>query len=110
MIAPRKLGNVTFQKVCQRVAPIVAEASSSEGLIVSKTGLIVPKARGKVTKILAMMIAYAVNINCVPCGASIRPNVPFGPHNNKSANPATAVGMAVGNEMVTIKAVRPQKL
>src|SRR6266496_1868187 len=56
-IAPRKLGSVTYQKVCQRVAPMVAEASSSERLIVSKTGLITPNARGNVTKMFARIIA-----------------------------------------------------
>ena len=32
------------------------------------------------------------------------------PTSSSKANPATAVGIAVGNEMVTINALRPQKL
>src|SRR5260370_35491953 len=52
-IAPRKDGNVTCQNVCQRVAPMVADASSSERLIVSNTGLMTPNARGNVTKTFA---------------------------------------------------------
>ena len=38
-------------------SPIVADASSSERLIVSKTGLITPNASGNVTKMFARMIA-----------------------------------------------------
>src|SRR6185369_7664786 len=52
-VAPRNDGRVTCQNVCQRVAPIVAEASSSEWLIVSNTGLMTPNASGNVTKIFA---------------------------------------------------------
>jgi len=60
--APRSDGNVTCQNVCQRVAPMVAEASSSERLIVPNTGLMTPNASGKVTKMLARMMAPAVNM------------------------------------------------
>src|SRR6185503_9902334 len=109
-IAPRSDGKVTCQNVCQRVAPIVSDASSSERLIVSKTGLITPNASGKVTKIFASTIALAVNITSIPCGRKSRPSIPYGPHNISSATPATAVGIAVGKEMVTISALRPQKL
>src|SRR6185503_5096191 len=108
-IAPRNDGRVTCQKVCQRVAPIVADASSSERLIVSNTGLITPKARGNVTKMFARMIAYAVNMIST-CGVMKRPSVPYGPQSNSNAKPATAVGIAVGNEIVTMSALRPQKL
>jgi hypothetical protein len=101
---------VTCQNVCHRVAPIVADASSSELLIVSNTGLITPNARGKVTKMFARMIAAAVNMICTPCGSRRRPRVPYGPQSRSSAKPATAVGIAVGSEIVTIKALRPQKL
>src|SRR5262245_44023137 len=107
-MAPRKLGSVTCQNVCQRVAPMVAEASSSERLIVSKTGLITPNANGKVTKIFAKTIAYGVNMICWSSERS-RPIVPYFPHSSSKANPATAVGIAVGSEMVTITALRPQK-
>src|SRR4029079_5133718 len=61
-IAPRNDGRVTCQNGCQRVAPIVADASSRDARTVSKTGLITPKARGNVTKMFARMIAYAVNM------------------------------------------------
>src|SRR4030095_6733859 len=109
-IAPRRDGKVTCQNVCQRVAPMVAEASSSDLLIVSNTGLITPKASGNVTKTFARMIAPAVNMIWIPWGAKRRPSVPYGPHNNNNAKPATAVGIAVGNDIVTINALRPQKL
>ena len=108
-MAPRKLGSVTCQNVCQRVAPIVAEASSSDMLMVSKTGLITPNASGNVTKIFARIIAQAVNI--IPkCGEVNLPSKPNGPHNKSSANPATAVGMAVGSEIKTVTALLPQNL
>jgi hypothetical protein len=42
----------------------VAEASSRDRLIVSKTGLMTPKASGNVTKMLARMIAAGVNMIC----------------------------------------------
>src|SRR5687768_11142920 len=109
-IAPRRDGSVTCQKVCQRVAPIVADASSSERLIVSNTGLITPNARGKVTKTFARIIAPAVNITSTPWGLNSLPRVPYGPHKSNKAKPATAVGIAVGSEIVTISALRPQKL
>src|SRR5436190_12293929 len=109
-IAPRNDGSVTCQKVCQRVAPIVADASSSERLIVSNTGLITPNASGKVTKIFARIIAQAVNMISMPCGRSSRPNNPYGPQSINSATPATAVGIAVGSEIVTMSALRPQKV
>src|SRR5215203_2149808 len=109
--APRKLGSVTCQKVCQRVAPIVADASSSELLIVSNTGLITPNASGNVTKMFARMIAVAVNIMSGTFASPMtRESVPYGPQSNRSAKPATAVGIAVGSEIVTIRALRPQKL
>src|SRR5205823_5550045 len=96
---------------CQRVAPIVAEASSSDALIVSNTGLMTPNARGNVTNMFARMMAYAVNIRC---GTFAEPKslarVPLGPHRSNSAKPATAVGIAVGSEIVTMIALRPQKL
>ena len=37
------------------------------------------------------------------------PIMPYLPHNNSNAKPATAVGIAVGKEIVTMTALRPQK-
>src|SRR5215213_908654 len=97
-IAPRKEGSVTCQKVCQRVAPMVAEASSRDLSIVSKTDINTPKASGKVTKMLARMMAYGVNMIWWSSEMK-RPTMPYLPHSSSSAKPATAVGMAVGKEM-----------
>jgi hypothetical protein len=36
------------------------------------------------------------------------PSRPYGPHSNSNANPATAVGIAVGIDMITMIAFRPQ--
>src|SRR5205085_2674538 len=108
--APRRLGRVTCQKVCHRDAPIVADASSSEVLMVSNTGFITPNASGNVTKIFARIMAYAVNITGGVFSEPITRAInPYGPHNRSSAKPATAVGIAVGSEIVTMTALRPQK-
>ena len=74
----------------------------------SNTGLMTPNASGNVTKIFARMIAYGVNMICW-FSEKKRPIMPYLPQSKSNAKPATAVGIAVGKEIVTITALRPQK-
>ena len=77
----------------------------------SKTGFMTPNASGNVTKIFARMIAYGrehdMNAGRIE---QTGPMFRTAPTKARERNPATAVGIAVGREIVTIIALRPQKL
>ena len=92
-----RLGRITRNTVCQRLAPKLAAASSISTSRSISTGCTVRTTKGMPMKTIAMKMPIGVNATLMPSSASGAPSQPFCANSCVSATPATAVGKRKGN-------------
>ena len=104
-----RMGRITLVKLCQRLAPRVAAASSSSDARSSSTGCTVRTTNGRPMKVIATNTPTGVNDTLMPRGSRYCPIQPLAEYKPVSVIPATAVGKAKGRSTSASTMRRPKK-
>ncbi len=102
------LGKVTFQKVCQPVAPSTMAACSSSLPCACISGISSRAMKGKVTKMVASTMPGTAKMILMSCSASQGPNQPWAPNTSTYIRPATTGEIENGRSIRVIRKALPR--
>ena len=102
------LGKVTFQNVCQPVAPSVRADSSSSVPCSCIRGIISRATKGEVMKSVARMIPGVANTMRISCSPSHAPNHPELPNKSTKIRPAMTGETANGRSINVMRSPLPR--